>query len=198
MFNFILLIFLGLAYASPDTKIYVDLSSVILDDKKGTSQELNTLVGIYSGVHRSFLKNRLTARVAPDIYDGSIDIYTLENIHHISKKKCDYISGSLRCGIDNSHWIIRTHVTVGKKFSTLNMILYDEKGKQIGHSTDIIWGTIRYTPRWKHTTIKENTMFGQSKKEILERYPPKIDELPPLITPNHVSNAIMMLFLSVR
>ena len=100
-----------------------------------------------------------------------------------SYKKCDYIN-AVKCGVQNGHWTLRTIVSVGDKFSVFQTLLYDEAGRVIGSSNQTAWGTIRWKPRWKLTKIKESGGFGGDKQtEVFEMWPPKMEELPPLITP---------------
>ena len=186
----------NIAYSKGNTHLYVDLSRVSIDKNMGTSERLNTLVSTYAGMHRGMLMGRLSARVSPAIYEGSVEIYDIKNVSYFFNS-CNY-GNAIKCGIDNNHWTIITEVSVGKKLSVLSMRLYNEKGRQIGSSSIDVWGKIRYKPQWKLTTISEQTMFGNVKKKILEQYPPKIEELPPLITPAHISQTIMLLYLSVK
>jgi len=191
-----LLMFSKLSFAKGETSVYVDLSRVTIDKNIGTSERLNTLVTTYAGMHRGMLRRRLTARVSPAVYNSSIDIYDIHNVSYFFKK-CNY-SDAIKCGIDNIHWTVVTEVSVGKKLTILSMKMYNEKGALVSTSSIDIWGKIRYKPQWKLTTISEQTMFGNVKKKILEQYPPKIEELPPLITPAHISQTMMLLYLSVK
>ena len=40
--------------------------------------------------------------------------------------------------------------------------------------------------------------FRYSKREILEQYPPKRKEVPPMVNSVHVSNAMMLLYMSIE
>jgi len=102
--------------------------------------------------------------------------------------ECDY-GNAIKCGIQNKHWTLRTVVTVGDKFSTITMKLYDEEGIQISKGSKTAWGRILWKPRWKLTKIKEQGPFGGGVKEIFEMWPPEMEEVPPLIRPYHIGQA---------
>ena len=89
-------------------------------------------------------------------------------------------------------------VTVEKLHANFNLSLLNENGDVIASSSVPVWGFVQLLPQYKKTTIKENSMFGPVQREILEQYPPKRKEIPPLITSTHVSQAIMMLYLSIE
>jgi hypothetical protein len=85
-----------------------------------------------------------------------------------------------------------------KLHANLNLSLLDENGEVISSSSVPVWGFVQLLPRYKKTTVTENSMFGKVQREILEQYPPKRKEIPPLINSSHVSDAIMKLFLSIE
>ena len=70
-------------------------------------------------------------------------------------------------------------------------MLYDEYGKVISSSNKTVWGTIRWKPQWKLTKVKESGGFmGDRETEIFEQWPPKMEEIPPLITPYIVGQSV--------
>ena len=175
-------------------QIYVDLSEVIAPDgSKGTSMPLNVLVS-HHAQNSHLLKRRMQYWSNPTRWRGEVNIYDWSNVQHMPTfSDCDY-GDAVKCGIKNRHWTLRTVVSVGKKYSVLTQKLYDENGKIITNSAQTAWGKIRWKPQWKLTTIEEQGAFGGSKKKIFEMWPPKMEELPPLIIPYHVGQAKFNIF----
>jgi len=140
----------------------------------------------------------MTKAVAPGIFEGKVKVYDQTNIKHFNKNKCDYKTDALKCGMENNHWTIIPSITVEQLHANFNLSLFDENGNEIASSSVPVWGFVQLLPRYKKTIITENTMFGKAQREIIEQYPPKRKEIPPLITSKHVSDAIMMLYLSIE
>ncbi len=202
--NYIFLLFFSLFFQNRAIAkdnpliIYVALSEVFVNETSGTSEQLNHLV-FSDGSNTGALRHVLT-RGYPPKFDASrrIDVYNKENIRFLYKN-CDYINKALDCGVKNGHWTLKTFVSVGDKYSTISTKLYDEKGREISTGEKTAWGKIRYVPQWKLTVVNESGGFmGDKKTEIFEMYPPKIEELPPLITPYHVSQAVALMYVSVQ
>ena len=169
--------------------IYVDLSVVIAPDgKKGTSNQLNTLVSHYAQLD-SLLSDKLHKFSSPYNWDGEINVYDWTNIQYMPGfNHCNY-ADALACGVKNNHWTLRTTVSVGDKYAVFTQKLYDGHGKIIAQSSKTAWGKIRWKPQWKLTQIKEQGAFGGSSTEIFEQWPAVMEELPPLIKPLHVAQS---------
>ena len=178
--------------------IYVAISEVKMPNGLGTSEALNSLI-LHHGSSTGALRDRLLKGYPPKFDpDRSIDVYDRSNIRFLHDN-CDYINKPLDCGVQNGHWTIRTFVTVGDKYSTIAVKLYDEKGRQISKGSKTAWGTIRYVPQWKLTVITEKGgLMGDKSTEIYEEYPPKIEELPPLMAPYHVWQSFALMQASVK
>ena len=197
---FIILFFMSLVFAQPktfnqDVQIYVDITEVHdPSGKTGTSIPLNILV---SNVAQStgMLENNLHYHSNPNNWQGNITVYDWKNIKHIGNfEQCDY-SDAIACGAINNHWTLRTVVLVGDKYSTITMKLYNQRGQQIGHGSRTRWGTIRWQPRWKLTRVKEQGPLGGATKEIFEMWPPEMQEIPPLIRPFDVRQALIKTYI---
>jgi hypothetical protein len=174
-------------------RIYVDLSEISKDGKKGTSSSLNVLVSEFAQ-NIFMLKHRLSYHSSPNLWNGNIDVYNWSNINHMPGfKKCDYVN-AISCGIKNNHWTLRTVALITDKFSVVTIRLYDEKGYQIGNGSSTVFGTIRWKPKWKITKIRSNNMFGSTNQDIIEIWPPVMEELPPLITPYIISQAVIQAY----
>ena len=175
--------------------IFVAISEVTMQTGKGTSEELNILIEHY-GSQDGNLEYQLAKTTKHQ--KRRVDVYNKDNVRFLYTN-CDYINKPLDCGVKNNHLTLRTFVQVGEKYSTVLVRLYDERGQIIGHGKKTAWGTIRMLPQWKLTTIKQSGGFGGDKTtEVFEQYPPKIEELPPLITPFHIHQATLGMFLSVK
>ena len=185
------------AYAADDyqvVNIYVDLTEVHdPQGRVGTSMPLNIMIA-EQAQHTSILEHRMQRISGVKDWVGEINVFDWKNIQYMPTfKKCDY-ADAVRCGIQNNHWTLRTVVSVGDKFSSFTVYLYDERGMVIGSSSQTAWGTIRWHPQWKITTIKEDGAFGASSKQIFEQWPDRMEEIPPLITPKTISDSAFGLF----
>ena len=179
-------------------QVYIDISEVHAPDgSKGTSMPLNILLSHnLQAPHR--LQRRLQYWSNPQKWYGSIEIYDWSNVMYMPTfNQCDY-SDAIRCGIQNGHWTLRTVILVGQKYSTITMKLYDNKGKIMGKSSNTTWGFIRWKPQWKLTKIKDQGPMGEATREIFEMWPPKIEEIPPLITPHNINQASYGVYDVVR
>ena len=179
--------------------IYVDITEVHAPDgTRGTSMPLNILVSD-EAQRVGTLKQKLQRMAAPGIYTGEINVYDWTNIRHLDGfKKCDY-SDAVACGVKNKHWTLRTIVLVGKKYSTVTMKIYNEKGRVIASGQKTAWGKIRWKPQWKLTRINESGGWGGNKQtEVFEMWPPKMEELPPLIRPFHINQSRQMTYISLK
>ena len=192
---------LSVAFAEGKTiNIFVALSKVTTVQGEGTSEQLNHLVNHY-GSSTGALESTLIRQGGVDVsWLKGIATYTEDNIRYLEgNKSCDYINKPLECGVENNHWTLMTYVYVGAKYATVTVKLYDEKGREISKGTKTAHGKIRWIPQWKLTRIKQSGgMMGDKETEIFEMYPPKMEELPPLITPFHVHQAMLANYMSVR
>ena len=176
--------------------IYVALSEVSMAGTVGTSEQLNSLI-LHHGSNTGALKSALSSRLSRGFL-RDIDVYNKENIKFVYNN-CNYTNKALECGVKNNHWTLKTFVSIGDKYSIITTKLYDEKGREISRGTQTAWGTIRMVPQWKLTVIKEKGgLMGNKETEIFEQYPPKIEELPPLIRPRHIWQSTILMYSSTR
>ena len=171
--------------------IYVDITEVYAPDgTSGTSIPLNLMIS-KQAQRTNILDHRLQYLAAHNVWNGEINVWDWRNIAYMPNyTKCNY-NRAVRCGVKNKHWTLRTVVSVGDKFSVFQTMLYDEYGKVIASSNKTVWGTIRWKPQWKLTTIKESGGFaGDKETEVFEMWPPKMEEIPPLITPYVVGQSV--------
>ena len=185
------------AYANDDyqvVNIYVDITEVHdPQGKVGTSMPLNIMMA-EQAQHYSVLEHRMHHLAGAEVWQGEINVFDWKNIQYMpSFKGCNY-RNAVECGIQNNHWTLRTIVSVGDKFSSFTVYLYDEKGMVIGSSSKTAWGTIRWRPQWKLTAVKEDGVFGESSKQIFEQWPDRMEEIPPLITPKTISDSAFGLY----
>jgi len=173
-----------------DVNIFVESSSM--------PSHLKKIIATYASLHRGMIKQRLTSQVAPSIFEGQVRILNSANMRHVGKVACNYTKDPIGCSIKNKHWVIIPSISKEKLHANFNLELYNDEGELVSSSSVPIWGFIQILPQYKKTTVTENSMFGPVKREILEQYPPKRKEIPPLITSSHISDAIMMLFLSIE
>ena len=184
---------------TPNHQIVVTPTDVVIYvGQDNSSKRLSKLISTYARVHRNIVKTSITKAFAPKVFEGNIKVYDELNIKYFDNNKCDYKLNAIDCGIKNNHWTIVSSVTIEKLHANFNLSLFNEDGEEIAASSVPIWGFVQLLPQYKKTTINESTMFGPRRREILEQYPPKRKNIPPLITSSHVSQAIMMLFLSIE
>ena len=185
--------------------IFVAPSKVVMQTGIGTSEEMNTLVDGYAP-NTTGLVHRLSQWAAPDWFQGKIRVFTRENIKFLqlslvgANNSCNYVRTPIICGVKNKHWTLTTHVHVGQKYAIINARLFNERGVQVGYAQKTEWGEIREIPQWKYTRIKDSgdRYSGPRHQEIFEQFPPKIEELPPLITPTMVFHVIGMVYSSYK
>lgn len=193
-------LFLNIATAFDENiDLYVDITHIYAPDgSKGTSTPLNILVS-NQAQNVGSLEHRFHRILAPDSFRGNINVYDWTNIaYKPGWKKCNYRK-AVACGVQNNHWTLQTVVTVGDKFSTVTMKIYNAEGRIVANGSKTSWGTIRWVPQWKLTKIKESGgMMGPKETEIFEMWPPKMEELPPLITNYHVHQATQSVYLSLN
>ncbi len=198
MIALFLLMFFNIAEAEPpkqteyqQVRIYVDLVEVRHHSgKTGTSEALNILVA-NDAQSLGMLRHRLHYHAGHKAWQGEIQVYDYKSVRYMPTfKNCNY-NNAIACGKQNSHWTLRTVVWVGQKFSTVTTYLHNESGMIIGSGQKTIFGTIRWKPRWKLTKINEQGPFGGGSKEIFEMWPPEMQEIPPLITPAVVQQAVI-------
>ena len=179
-----------------DIKIYVASAEVVMNEVRGTSKQLNMLVDSWADA-TSGLRSGLSKWTAPG-FIGTIKVYTSHNISFLYPN-CNYARHPLTCGVKNNHWTVLTHVHVGDKFSTINSRMYNERGEQVASSQVTAWGEVKKIPQWKYTKTKETGgMMGPIETEVFEQWPAKIEELPPLIKPDHVHRAISLMYSSYK
>tara|TARA_B100000282_G_C31666277_1_gene459991 strand:- start:349 stop:936 length:588 start_codon:yes stop_codon:yes gene_type:complete len=181
-------------YWQGDKTVYIEPARVIMDSKKGTSVQLNHSLYAVASNSGTF-KYRLNYNLAHLNHEGKITFVTNDNLFLL--EKCNWDVNALKCSVDNEIWMLRTTIVVGDKYSTINMILFDHAGQIISQSNKTIHGTIRWKPQWKLTRIKANSMYGQETKEIFEQWPHKMEELPPLIMPAHIHQAVLGVYLGM-
>tara|TARA_R100000152_G_C6768617_1_gene194175 strand:+ start:501 stop:1112 length:612 start_codon:yes stop_codon:yes gene_type:complete len=182
----------------PDYELVVKPSDVGIYVDETRFKVQPGLVSTYASLHKGTVRYTLTKAVAPEVYEGKVKIYNKTNISRINKTKCDYKKEAINCGKKNGHWTIVPSITKEDLHANFNLTLYDDDGEIISSSSVPIWGFIKLIPQYKITTIKENTMFGPSQKQIYEQYPPKRKKIPPMVTSRHISDAIMKLFLAIE
>ena len=166
------------AYANDDyqvVQIYVDITEVHdPQGKVGTSIPLNVMMA-EEAQHTNMIVNRMNRHTGAEVWNGEINVYDWKNIQYMPTfKKCNY-NDAIKCGVQNKHWTLRTIVSVGEKFSSFTVYLYDETGHVIASSNQTSWGTIRRHPQWKLTSVKEQGPFGAAAKQIFEQCPDRME-----------------------
>ena len=209
-----LLVFATPAYAAPptpekilhaDKSIYIDISEVHGPDGTiGTSYDLNILVSQHASRTYS-LETRFHSFAAPKTFNGVVRTYDRHNIKYMrGYRKCNYAKDALACGIKNKHWTLLTHVSVGKSYTSITLSLYNERGQLLTSSVKTAWGVIYWEPNWKITKISESSTGDEwtgpthRHMEMYEQWPPTMKNLPPLVRPYHVQQAVALCYMGLR
>ncbi len=196
-----------------DKSIYIDITEVYgPDGTRGTSHDLNILIS-QQATRTYSLASRFHSFSAPGTWRHIIRTYDRHNIRYKpGYKKCNY-HDALRCGIINKHWTLLSHVTVGTRYSTVTMALYNERGQLITSSQKTAWGHVRWSPNWKKTETKDSgncvdvldpttgipyqRCSTPKTTSVYEEWPPEMKELPPLVTPAHIHQVVAGLYLGL-
>ena len=197
---FLIMTFMSFSFAEKPNKeilVYGRRPIIIYVDSNGENIEnLKTLLPTYAITHKHMIRKRISSFfVTP--FNGYIKVYHKDNIHLINHNKCDYNKDARKCSIENSHWYLKANLFVEDLRASLLMQMYDENGMEISSSSVPLYGYIELIPQYKKTTIKENSIFGPSQREILEQYPPKRLKHQPKVDGKQVSQAIMRLYLGI-
>jgi len=188
-----------------DKAIYIGISEVHgPDGSTGTSADLNVLISQHASRTYS-LETRFHSFSSPRRWDGVVRSYDRHNIKYMQGyKKCNYAKDALACGVKNKHWTLLTHVAVGKRYTSVTLSLYNERGQLLTSSEKTAWGVVIWEPNWKITKIKEwhsGDEFSpprRSEMEMYEEWPPTMKELPPLVRPRHIYQAVSFCYLGLR
>ncbi len=196
-----------------DKSIYIDITDVYgPDGSRGTSYDLNVLISqLATRTHG--LASRFHSFSAPGVWNYIIRTYDRVNIRYKPGfKNCNY-NDALRCGIINNHWTLLSKITVGTRYTTVTMMLYNERGQLITSSQKTAWGKVQWAPNWKKTTTTDSgncvdvvdpttgmpyqRCSTPRTTNVYEEWPPEMKELPPLITPAHIHQAVALLYSGI-
>ena len=188
-----------------DKALYIDISEVHGPDGTiGTSADLNILISQYAS--RTYpIESRLHSFSSPKRWDNVIRSYDRHNVKYMKGyRKCNYSRDALACGVQNKHWTLITHVAVGKTYTSVTMSLYNERGQLLSSSEKTAWGVVMWQPNWKITNIKETDSGDdwnpprEREMEMYEEWPPTMKELPPLVKPRHIHQAVAFCYMGLR
>ena len=193
-----------------DKAIYIDITEVYgPDGSRGTSYDLNVLIS-QQATRTYSLASRFHAFSAPGTWKNVIRTYDRHNIKYMpGYQKCSYNRDALACGVKNKHWTLLTHVTVGTRYSTVTMQLYNERGQLVSSSQKTAWGRVQWTPNWKITRTTDSggcqtdpftglqNCRDPRTTSMYEENPPEMKELPPLVAPAHIYQVVAGLWLSI-
>ena len=97
------------------------------------------------------------------LYDKNLSIYNDVNITYLyGDSKCDYVENALRCGVENNHWTLKTHVEVGEEQATLSIQLFDERGQVIAQASRTKYKKIKLIKNTTTTTANATQNFPVS------------------------------------
>jgi hypothetical protein len=196
-----------------DKSIFIDIVEVLgPDGSRGTSHDLNTIIS-QQATRTSTLSHRFHGFAAPSIWSNVIRSYDRHNIEYMpGYRACNY-QDALKCGVINGHWSLLTHVTVGGRYTTITMSLYNERAQLVTSSQKTAWGNIRWSPNWKVTKTSDSgncvdaldpasgvpyqKCSTPKHVSVYEEWPPEMKELPPLIGPYHIQQAVTLLYLGL-
>tara|TARA_Y100000593_G_C4317520_1_gene341706 strand:- start:2701 stop:3312 length:612 start_codon:yes stop_codon:yes gene_type:complete len=168
---------------------------IYIDIEKDNKVEMTNLIASRARLHKENINTRFSHFEGIGFEKRKIRIYDQNNIKYFNKN-CDYKKKALDCGVQNGHWTISSSIFIEDLHAAFILNLYDETGNVISSASIPIYGWIEFLPQWKKTTIKDQSVFGEQKREVLEQWPDKQKKHPPHIRSRDVSQALLALYLS--
>jgi hypothetical protein len=124
-------------------------------------------------------------------------IYDKHTIEAALDTTCDY-SKPLYCGAENYHWVMITDMFVTENFATVVIKLYDENTQLIASNSRSSYSIEECKPQVKQTNIKSQGLLGETRSEIIEKFPDKCVLLKPKILAKDINQAVTIMFASIH
>jgi hypothetical protein len=128
--------------------------------------------------------------------DGAL-IYDKHTIGLALDTTCDYRK-PLHCGSENYHWVMITDMFMSENFATIIVKLYDENSQLIASNSRSSYSVEECKPQIKQTNIKSQGLLGETKSEIVEKFPDKCVMLQPKILAKDINQAVTIMFASIH
>jgi hypothetical protein len=127
-------------------------------------------------------------------HGDTISIYDKYTVGFRKDTVCNY-DEPIKCGVENSHWVLITDVSVSDNFAMVIMKLYDEDAQLIASTSKSSYSVEQCKTPVKTTTIKKGP---QPATEIVEVFPEKCKIIRPSILDKDIKQAVTILFASVH
>ena len=124
-------------------------------------------------------------------------IYDKHTIGPALDTTCDY-NKPLYCGAENYHWVMITDMFVTENFATVIVKLYDENTQLIASTSRSSYSIEECKPQVKQTNVKSQGMLGETRSEIIEKFPDKCVMLKPKILAKDINQAVTIMFASIH
>ena len=124
-------------------------------------------------------------------------IYDKHTIEAALDTTCDY-DKPLHCGSENYHWVMITDILTTEHFATVIVKLYDENTQLIASTSKSSYSVEDCKPQVKQTNIKSQSMLGETRSEIIEKFPDKCVTLEPKILSRDINQAVTIMFASIH
>ena len=124
-------------------------------------------------------------------------IYDKHTIEAALDTTCDY-SKPLYCGAENYHWVMITDMFVTDNFATVVVKLYDENTQLIASTSRSSYSIEECKPQVKQTNVKSQGLLGETRSEIIEKFPDKCVMLKPKILAKDINQAVTIMFASIH
>ena len=128
--------------------------------------------------------------------DGAL-IYDKHTISMALDTTCDY-DKPLYCGSENYHWVMITDMFVTENFATIVVKLYDENTQLIASNSRSSYSIEECKPQVKQTNVKSQGILGETRSEIIEKFPDKCVMLKPKILAKDINQAVTIMFASIH
>ena len=128
--------------------------------------------------------------------DGAF-VYDKHTIEAALDTTCDY-NKPLYCGAENYHWVLITDMFVSENFATIIVKLYDENTQLIASTSRSSYAIEECKPQVKQTDVKSQGLLGETRTEIIEKFPDKCVMLKPKILAKDINQAITIMFASIH
>lgn len=124
-------------------------------------------------------------------------VYDKHTIEGALDTTCDY-DKPLYCGAENYHWVMITDMFVSENFATVIVKLYDENTQLIASNSRSSYAIEQCKPQVKQTNVKSQGLLGETRSEIIEKFPDKCVMLKPKILAKDINQAVTIMFASIH
>ena len=186
-----LLLLTTLLFAEPakEKKIYVAPPTIHDPSLEMYQPYINSMLVSSANTNAHWVKRSKRAEAAL--------IYDKHTIEMALDTTCDY-DKPLYCGSENYHWGMVTDMFVTENFATIVVKLYDENTQLIASNSRSSYSIEECKPQVKQTNVTSQGLLGETRSEIVEKFPDKCVLLKPKILAKDINQAVTITFASIH